>query len=63
MKESKRILVVDDKEDLLELVSARLGAGGYDVLTASAGAEGLEKAFKEKPDLIVLDVAMPGMDG
>jgi len=59
----KKILVVDDEIQLIELVQTRLEANGYEVITANDGEEGLEKAKSEKPDLIILDVMMPKMDG
>ena len=59
----KRILVVDDEQDILTLVTARLEQNGYEVLIASDGLEGLEKAEKEKPDLVLVDVSMPRMNG
>lgn len=59
----KKILVVDDEEDILTLITARITQGGYDVVTAGDGLEGLEKAEKEKPDLILVDVSMPRMNG
>jgi len=58
-----KILVVDDEIQLIELVQIRLEADGYEVITANDGEEGLEKAKSEKPDLILLDVMMPKMDG
>ena len=60
---SKRILMVDDEADLVKVVHVRLAANGYEVIAASNGLEGLEKAQKEKPDLILLDVMMPRMHG
>lgn len=61
---TKRILVVDDEEFIQEIVQACFeDIAGWEVLTASSGQEGLVKAIKEKPDAIVLDVMMPGMDG
>ncbi len=63
MSEKKRILIVDDETDLLETLSMRLQANNYDVITAVDGMEGLNKAKKEKPDLIVLDILMPKLDG
>lgn len=60
---AKKILVVDDEINLLKLVESRLKATGYEVITARDGKEGLEKAKTEKPDLILLDIIMPGMDG
>jgi DNA-binding response OmpR family regulator len=59
----KRILVVDDEKDIVDLVCARLKAAGYDTITAYDGEEGLEKARTGKPDLIILDLMLPKMDG
>jgi two-component system alkaline phosphatase synthesis response regulator PhoP len=61
--EKKRILVVDDDPDLVETVSMMLEARGFLPIPAYGGIEGLEKAGKERPDLIVLDVMMPDKDG
>jgi EAL domain-containing protein (putative c-di-GMP-specific phosphodiesterase class I)/CheY-like chemotaxis protein len=58
-----RILVIDDHKDLTNMVRDILGARGYEVLTANDGERGLEVAFTEHPNLILLDVMMPGMDG
>jgi two-component system cell cycle response regulator len=58
-----RILVVDDIEANVRLLQAKLAAEYYDVLTASDGATALDKAAREQPDLVLLDVMMPGMDG
>ncbi len=63
MADKKRILIVDDERDLVETITFRLEASGYEVLAAYDGAEGLEKARTEKPDIILLDVMMPKMDG
>lgn len=60
---SARILVVDDVPANLRLLEAKLGAEYYDVITASRGEEALLKAWREQPDIILLDVMMPGMDG
>lgn len=57
------ILLVDDEPDILEFVSYNLKKEEFKVIKASNGAEGLKKAIKEKPHLILLDVMMPGMDG
>jgi DNA-binding response OmpR family regulator len=57
------ILVVDDEERILNFLRSKLKASGYEVLTASNGREGLEQAQAQEPDLIVLDVIMPKMDG
>ena len=61
--EKKRILIVDDDPDLVETVSMMLEAKGFVPILAYGGIEGLEKARKERPDLIVLDVMMPDKDG
>jgi two-component system cell cycle response regulator len=58
-----RILVVDDIEANVRLLEAKLSAEYYDVLTASNGPEALARAAAEEPDIILLDVMMPGMDG
>ncbi|MFN3491317.1 MAG: PleD family two-component system response regulator, partial [Anaerolineales bacterium] len=60
---AERILVVDDDLDTLRLVGLMLQRQGYQIIAASNGSQGLEKAFTEKPDLILLDVMMPDMDG
>ncbi|MBU1112369.1 MAG: response regulator [Candidatus Omnitrophica bacterium] len=59
----KRILVVDDEQALAELVKMRLETNGYEVLSAFDGQEALDKARKEKPDLIILDLMLPKIDG
>ena len=58
-----KILIVDDEKDILEFLSYNLRKEGFDILTANNGLEGLEIAKKEVPDLIILDVMMPEMDG
>ena len=63
MAESKRILVVDDEQQLALAVKIRLQSRGYQVTTASDGRQALEEADKNPPDLVVLDVLMPVMDG
>ena len=57
------VLVVDDEEDVRELVGGSLANRGYGVVLARSGEEGLAKALGENPDVIVLDVEMPDMDG
>lgn len=59
----KRILVVDDEEDILKVLRFRLEANNYEVLVASDGQEGLNKARSEKPDLMILDLMLPKLDG
>jgi len=61
--DSKRILVVDDEERVREMLGFRLRLFGYEVLEATNGQEALEIAAREKPDLVLLDIMMPGMDG
>ena len=59
----KKILVVDDEPHLAEMMANRLRASRYEVVTALKGHEALEKAKRENPDLILLDILMPDMDG
>jgi len=61
--DSVKILLVDDEPDILEIVGYNLSAGGYEIYTATNGLEAIEVAKKELPDLIILDVMMPKMDG
>lgn len=58
-----KILIVDDEPNIILLVGTRLKANGYEVISASDGQAGLEKAQKESPDLIILDLMLPKMDG
>ena len=60
---NKTILVVEDEIDIREAISETLTDAGFTVLTAGNGKEGLEKAILEQPDLILLDIVMPEMDG
>lgn len=59
----KKILLIDDEQDILEIISYNLEKEGYQVFTASNGNEGIEKAKEILPDLILLDVMMPEKDG
>ena len=60
----KCVLIVDDEDDIREVAALSLEAtSDWTILTASSGREGLEKAAAEKPDAILMDVMMPGMDG
>src|SRR3954468_22509811 len=59
----KRVLVVDDEKDLVDLISYNLRRNGYDVLSATDGNAALEVAAREIPDLILLDLMLPGIDG
>jgi len=60
---SKRVLVVDDEAPIRELVTFRLETIGYEVDSAESGEQALEKIKANRPDLVVLDVLMPGIDG
>jgi DNA-binding response OmpR family regulator len=59
----KKILVVDDEEDILHFLELVLGEKGYEVVTAGGGQEALTRAHIDRPDLILLDIMMPQMDG
>ncbi len=59
----KKILVVDDEESIHLLYREELEEEGYEVISAMTGEEGLKLFQKEKPDLVILDINMPGMDG
>lgn len=59
----KKILVVDDEQEIVTLMRSRLEANGYEVITANNGKEALEKAEKDKPDALLLDIMMPAIDG
>ncbi len=58
-----KILAVDDENDVLLVVKTALETEGYEVVTAGSGPEALEKLAMQQPDLVVLDVMMPGMSG
>jgi two-component system alkaline phosphatase synthesis response regulator PhoP len=60
---AKKILVVDDEPQLVEMVKMRLEASGYEIVIAADGQEALDKARQEKPDLIILDLMLPKLDG
>ena len=60
---SKKILVVDDEPNIVKMVANRLKVSGYEVITATDGLDCFEKAQEAKPDLILLDILMPKMDG
>ncbi|PKQ46880.1 response regulator transcription factor [Confluentibacter flavum] len=62
-KRDIKILLVDDEPDILEIVSYNLSSEGYQVITAENGIEAVKKAKKELPQLVILDVMMPEMDG
>jgi len=62
-KTQKRILFIEDEPDQITMISLRLKKNGYEVIASLDGEEGLQKAVAEKPDLILVDVIMPGIDG
>ncbi len=62
-KGKKKIMVIDDEPNLVEMVQVWLQTSGYDVITAYESLQGLEKVQKEKPDLVILDIMMPNVDG
>lgn len=59
----KKILIIDDTELMIKLISDILKGAGYEVVSASNGLDGIQKVREEKPDLVILDIVMPGMDG
>lgn len=58
-----KILLVDDEPDILEIIGYNLSVEGYEIITAEDGIKAIQKAKKERPQLIIMDVMMPGMDG
>jgi len=60
---TKKVLIIDDEEIIRDTLADRLQHVGIDVCTVSGGIEGLEKALSEKPDLVLLDIIMPDLDG
>lgn len=60
---AKKILIIEDDKFLRELISQKLGKEGYEIMEAVDGEEGMESVEKEKPDLILLDLILPGIDG
>jgi two-component system alkaline phosphatase synthesis response regulator PhoP len=63
MSRKSKILVVDDDPDALDTMAAILESRNYKIVTALSGLEGISKACKEKPNLIIMDVTMPKLDG
>jgi two-component system, OmpR family, alkaline phosphatase synthesis response regulator PhoP len=59
----KTILVVEDDKDMNELICAILNEAGYKTISAMSGEKGLERAYQDKPDLVLLDIQLPKMDG
>jgi len=58
-----RVLAVDDEPDVLGLVETKLQKAGFDVTTATNGLEAVERAMTDKPDVIIMDIMMPKLDG
>ncbi len=63
MNESGCVLVVDDEPQIRRALSTNLGARGYDVLAAASGEEALRLAAERHPDVVILDLGLPGLDG
>ena len=61
--EKKKILIVDNERDILTLLGKRLSARGFSVMTAENGSDAINLAKSKRPDLIILDIMMPEMDG
>ncbi|MBT3181671.1 MAG: response regulator [Deltaproteobacteria bacterium] len=59
----RKLLIIDDEVDILELLKVRFEAVGYDVSIAMSGRSGIDIAMAKQPDVIILDIMMPGMDG
>jgi len=59
----KKILIIEDNEKNIYLMNFILSKKGYPVITAKTGEEGVEVALKERPDLIIMDIQLPGIDG
>jgi len=60
---ARKILIADDEPDVVKILGMRLRANGYKVIAAHDGAQTIELAHQEKPDLIILDIKMPDKDG
>lgn len=63
MTKKRKILIVDDEIEFLEMLRLRLEANNYEVITAMDGEEALNRIRKDKPDAVLLDILMPGIDG
>ena len=63
VEEEKRLVCIEDEPEMIDLVRIILGQKGFNVIGANGGVEGLEVVRREKPDLILLDLMMPDMDG
>jgi DNA-binding response OmpR family regulator len=63
MRNNKKILIVEDNIEFLRLIEERLIMNGYEIITSQNGLEALPSVKRERPDLIILDIMLPGMDG
>jgi DNA-binding response OmpR family regulator len=63
LRDMPRVLIVDDDPEIVQAVTVRLGAAGYEVISAPDGEQGLERALETRPDVIVMDLKLPTMDG
>ncbi|HOY09564.1 MAG TPA: response regulator [Candidatus Omnitrophota bacterium] len=61
--QGKKILIVDDEPEVLEILERKLKLEGFEVFTATAGQMAVDRAVKEQPDLILLDIVLPDIDG
>ena len=61
--EAKRVVCIEDEPEMIDLVRLILGRKGFNVIGANGGVEGLEAVRRERPDLVLLDLMMPDMDG
>jgi len=63
LRDVPRVLIVDDDTEIVQAVTVRLGAAGYNVIAAPDGEQGVERALETRPDVIVMDLQLPTMDG
>ena len=59
----KKVLIVDDEKNIVDIIAFNLKKEGFQVIKAGDGEEGLKKTFEQQPDIILLDIMMPKMDG
>ena len=63
MRDAPRVLIIDDDPEIVQAIAIRLGAAGYDVITAHDAEQGIDLALETRPDVVVMDIQMPTMDG